>query len=214
MIAFRSVRPSTIMRLTMPTVREAVVCLLREFGMTTIFGNPGSTELPFFREFPDDFRYVLGLQESVVVGMADGYAQATRNAALVNLHSAAGACRDHREGLSLFGGVAECLCVVPNPNVPCGDSNQGRRLAKQLDRCKMQRIECTNRFNGKGPANSREDRVRDTHQVTAALTSTERPDRCSFLVGCEPPRRTRAKDGSCRFSDRQCGSDSASSAAH
>ena len=58
--------------------------------MTTIFGNPGSTELPFFREFPDDFRYVLGLQESVVVGMADGYAQATRNAALVNLHSAAG----------------------------------------------------------------------------------------------------------------------------
>src|SRR5262245_37047064 len=74
----------------MPTVREAVVCLLRELGMTTIFGNPGSTELPFFREFPDDFRYVLGLQESVVVGMADGYAQATRNAALVNLHSAAG----------------------------------------------------------------------------------------------------------------------------
>jgi len=74
----------------MPTVRDAVVCLLRELGMTTIFGNPGSTELPFFREFPDDFRYVLGLQESIVVGMADGYAQATRNAALVNLHSAAG----------------------------------------------------------------------------------------------------------------------------
>jgi benzoylformate decarboxylase len=74
----------------MPTVREAVVCLLRELGMTTIFGNPGSTELPLFRDFPDDFRYVLGLQESVVVGMADGYAQATRNAALVNLHSAAG----------------------------------------------------------------------------------------------------------------------------
>ena len=78
------------MRPTMPTVREAVVCLLRDLGMTTIFGNPGSTELPFFREFPDDFRYVLGLQESVVVGMADGYAQATRNAALINLHSAAG----------------------------------------------------------------------------------------------------------------------------
>jgi benzoylformate decarboxylase len=58
--------------------------------MTTIFGNPGSTELPLFRNFPDDFRYVLGLQESVVVGMADGYAQATGNAALINLHSAAG----------------------------------------------------------------------------------------------------------------------------
>src|SRR5687767_2527189 len=74
----------------MPTVREAVVCLLRELGMTTIFGNPGSTELPLFREFPDDFRYILGLQESIVVGMADGYAQATRNAAFINLHSAAG----------------------------------------------------------------------------------------------------------------------------
>ena len=74
----------------MPTVREAVVSLLRELGMTTIFGNPGSTELPLFRDFPDDFRYVLGLQESVVVGMADGYAQATGNAAIVNLHSAAG----------------------------------------------------------------------------------------------------------------------------
>src|SRR5882724_9846056 len=58
--------------------------------MQTIFGNPGSTELPMFRDFPAKFRYVLGLQESVVVGMADGYAQATRNAAFVNLHSAVG----------------------------------------------------------------------------------------------------------------------------
>ncbi|MES2246446.1 MAG: benzoylformate decarboxylase [Pseudomonadota bacterium] len=72
------------------TVREAVLGLLRDFGITTIFGNPGSTELPLFLDFPDDFRYVLGLQECVVVGMADGYAQATQNAAFVNLHSAAG----------------------------------------------------------------------------------------------------------------------------
>src|SRR2546426_12271138 len=72
------------------TVRAAVLDLLRAFGMTSIFGNPGSTELPLFRGFPKDFRYVLGLQEAVVVGMADGYAQATHNAAFVNLHSAAG----------------------------------------------------------------------------------------------------------------------------
>jgi benzoylformate decarboxylase len=72
------------------TVRDAVLSLLRSFRITTIFGNPGSTELPLFRSFPNDFRYVVGLQESVVVGMADGYAQATRNAALVNLHSAVG----------------------------------------------------------------------------------------------------------------------------
>ena len=72
------------------TVREVVFDLFRSFGMTTIFGNPGSTELPMFRDFPADFRYVLGLQEMVAIGMADGYAQATRNAGLVNLHSAIG----------------------------------------------------------------------------------------------------------------------------
>jgi benzoylformate decarboxylase len=72
------------------TVRTAVLDLLRAFRMTSIFGNPGSTELPLFLDFPSDFRYVLGLQEAVVVGMADGYAQATRNAAFINLHSAAG----------------------------------------------------------------------------------------------------------------------------
>jgi len=72
------------------TVRDAVYSLLREFGLTTVFGNPGSTELPMFRQFPPDFRYVLGLQESVVVSMADGFAQAQGDAALVNLHSAIG----------------------------------------------------------------------------------------------------------------------------
>jgi benzoylformate decarboxylase len=72
------------------TVRGAAFRLMRDLGMTTIFGNPGSTELPMFRDFPQDFRYVLGLQEAVVVGMADGYAQATRGAAMVNLHSAVG----------------------------------------------------------------------------------------------------------------------------
>ena len=72
------------------TVREATFGLLRDSGLTTIFGNPGSTELPMYRDFPADFRYVLGLQESVVVAMADGFAQARGAAALVNLHSAAG----------------------------------------------------------------------------------------------------------------------------
>ncbi|HTR08252.1 MAG TPA: benzoylformate decarboxylase [Paraburkholderia sp.] len=72
------------------TVRDAVIDFARRVGMTSIFANPGSTELPMFRDFPADFRYVLGLHEAVVVGMADGYAQATGRAALVNLHSAAG----------------------------------------------------------------------------------------------------------------------------
>src|SRR6202140_3157736 len=64
--------------------------MLRERGMTTMFGNPGSTERPMLSEFPQDFRYVLGLQEAVAVGMADGYAQATGRPTLVNLHTAPG----------------------------------------------------------------------------------------------------------------------------
>jgi benzoylformate decarboxylase len=72
------------------TVREATLDLLRGLGMTTVFGNPGSTELPFLDRWPDDFTYVLGLQEAAVLGMADGFARATGRAAFVNLHSAAG----------------------------------------------------------------------------------------------------------------------------
>jgi benzoylformate decarboxylase len=72
------------------TVREAVFDLLRERGMTSVFGNPGSTELPMLTEFPSDFRYVLGLQEATVVGLADGYAQASGRPTLVNLHTAPG----------------------------------------------------------------------------------------------------------------------------
>jgi benzoylformate decarboxylase len=72
------------------TVKHAVFDLLRRLGMTTVFGNPGSTELPFLTPWPQDLRYVLALQESSVVAMADGFAQAMGNAAFVNLHSAAG----------------------------------------------------------------------------------------------------------------------------
>jgi benzoylformate decarboxylase len=74
----------------MTSVREAAFELFRARGMTTIFGNPGSTELPMLGPFPDDFRYVLGLQEAVAVGMADGFAQASGNVAHVNLHTAPG----------------------------------------------------------------------------------------------------------------------------
>ena len=74
----------------MPTVRDAAFELFREHAMTTVFGNPGSTELPMLADFPEDFRYVLGLQEAVAVGMADGYAQASGRPAHVNLHTAPG----------------------------------------------------------------------------------------------------------------------------
>ena len=58
-------------------VREATFGLLRDLGLTTVFGNPGSTKETFLKNFPDDFRFVLGLQEASVIAIADGFAQAT-----------------------------------------------------------------------------------------------------------------------------------------
>ena len=72
------------------TVRGVTYDLLRAHGLTTIFGNVGSTEETFLANFPSDFRYVLGLQEASVIAMADGFAQATRRPALVNVHTGAG----------------------------------------------------------------------------------------------------------------------------
>src|ERR1700723_1079023 len=72
------------------TVYDATYNLLRKLGLTTIFGNPGSTEQPFLKNFPADFEYVLGLQEATAVAMADGFAQATGKPALLNLHTSAG----------------------------------------------------------------------------------------------------------------------------
>src|SRR5262245_15006808 len=77
-------------RLHSQTVSEVVFGFLRRHGMTRIFGNPGSTEIPMFVNLPDDFSYILALQEASVVGIADGYAQISGQAQLVNLHSAAG----------------------------------------------------------------------------------------------------------------------------
>lgn len=74
----------------MATVRDTLFSLMRELKLTTIFGNPGSTEETFLQDFPDDFRYVLGLHEASVVAMADGYAQATGEPVFVSLHTAAG----------------------------------------------------------------------------------------------------------------------------
>lgn len=74
----------------MNTVHSITYDVLRQNSITKVFGNPGSNELPFLKDFPEDFEYILALQESTVVGIADGYALASGQAAIVNLHSAAG----------------------------------------------------------------------------------------------------------------------------
>jgi benzoylformate decarboxylase len=72
------------------SVRDITLQRLRELRLTTLFSNPGSTEVPFLAELPADFEFVLGLHESVVVGMASGYALAAGRPALVLLHTTAG----------------------------------------------------------------------------------------------------------------------------
>lgn len=74
----------------MVSVREATHRLLIKRGLTTIFGNPGSNELPFLEKLPADFKYVLGLHEGAVVAMADGYSQVSGQPVLVSLHAASG----------------------------------------------------------------------------------------------------------------------------
>ena len=72
------------------TVRDATFEVLRERGLTTIFGNPGSTEVPFLTDFPEDLRFVLGLHEGSVVGLATGWAIGRGAPALALLHTTAG----------------------------------------------------------------------------------------------------------------------------
>ncbi len=72
------------------SVRDQAFDLLRRRGLTTMFANPGSTEVAFLTGLPDDFRFVLGLHEGSVVGMATGYALGRREPSLVLLHTTAG----------------------------------------------------------------------------------------------------------------------------
>ncbi len=89
------------------TVHEVTYDLLRSLKLTTVFGNPGSTEQTFLKNFPDDFTYVLGLQEASVLAMADGFAQSTGGPALVNVHTGAGT-----------GNAMGSLVAAYNGNVP------------------------------------------------------------------------------------------------
>ena len=72
------------------TVRDAVFDVLRRRGLTTIFGNPGSTEIAFLTGLPDDLRFVLALHEGSVTGMATGWALGRGEPAFVLLHTTAG----------------------------------------------------------------------------------------------------------------------------
>src|SRR5437763_6052002 len=72
--------------------KHAFLALLKQEGVEIMFGNPGTTELPLMDAFAteNELRYLLGLQQAAVMGMADGYAQASGNLTVVNLHVAPG----------------------------------------------------------------------------------------------------------------------------
>ncbi len=74
------------------TGRSAFLSLLKDEGVTHLFGNPGTTELPIMHALAEhpDLTYVLGLQESVVVAMADGFSRASGRLAACNVHVAPG----------------------------------------------------------------------------------------------------------------------------
>ncbi len=79
-------------KLTQLTGRSAFLGLLEAEGIEYLFGNPGTTELAIMAALGEhpDLRYVLGLQEAVVVAMADGYARASNRLAACNVHVAPG----------------------------------------------------------------------------------------------------------------------------
>ena len=72
------------------TVRDAAIEVFRARGLTRMFANPGSTEVPLLIDLPPDLEFVLGLHEASVVGMATGWALGRDEPALVLLHTTAG----------------------------------------------------------------------------------------------------------------------------
>ena len=122
------------------TVRDATFDVLRRRGLTTLFSNPGSTEVPFLAGLPDEFAFVLALHEGSVVGMATGYALGRGAPALALLHTTAGlgnavgaiaTARVNRAPL-------EQLCLSPQ----CGFSStvEGNRLSANDQWAKLRSI--------------------------------------------------------------------------
>ena len=72
--------------------REAFLALLESEGVSHLFGNPGTTELPIMAALPDRpaITYVMALQEALVVAMADGYSRASGDLSACNVHVAPG----------------------------------------------------------------------------------------------------------------------------
>ncbi|MGE0151007.1 MAG: thiamine pyrophosphate-binding protein [Reyranellaceae bacterium] len=107
--------------------RSAFLAVLREEGVRRMFGNPGTTELPIMHALTEqtEIAYVLGLQESVVIAMADGYARACGELVACNVHVA--------PGLGNAMGTLYTANVTGTPMiVTAGQQEQGHGLTEPL----------------------------------------------------------------------------------
>ena len=107
--------------------RSAFLKLLVDEGVSHLFGNPGTTELPLMEVVPDfpELSYVLGLQEAVVVAMADGYARASGRLAACSLHVAPGLG-------NAMGALYNAKFSGSPLIVTCGQQEQGHGLLEPL----------------------------------------------------------------------------------
>ncbi len=109
------------------TGRSAFIELLKREGVTHLFGNPGTTELPIMHALGDhpDMSFVLSMHESLVVGMADGYARASGKLGAANVHVAPG-----------LGNAMGSLFNAKYTNTPilltAGQQEQGHGLTEPL----------------------------------------------------------------------------------
>ena len=109
------------------TGRSAFLSILRSEGVTHLFGNPGTTELPIMHALKDypEIQYILGLQESIVVAMADGYSRATGKLSVCNVHVAPGLG-------NAMGAIYNAKFVGSPVIITAGQQEQGHGLMEPM----------------------------------------------------------------------------------
>jgi len=109
------------------TGRSAFLSILQSEGVTHLFGNPGTTELPIMhalKEYPE-IKYILGLQEAIVVAMADGYSRATGKLSACNVHVAPGLG-------NAMGAIYNAKFVGSPVIITAGQQEQGHGLMEPM----------------------------------------------------------------------------------
>ena len=115
------------MSLNTITGRSAFLSLLKDEGITHLFGNPGTTELPIMDALTEhpDLNYMMSMQESLVVYMAEGYSRSSGKLSACNVHVAPG-----------LGNAMGAIYAAKFANTPiiitAGQQEQGHGLTEPL----------------------------------------------------------------------------------